>query len=92
MTKEPHASETDPEKLAEQLEREADALGQHSEELRSEVSDARDDWARKRSDEGVPGAPAPEGESHSDSDTDAAAARGDQPDGENEHGGDDDTD
>lgn len=91
MTKEPHASETDPEKFAEQLEREADELGQRSEELRSEVSDARDDWARKRSDGGVPGAPAPEGDPHSGSDTDAEAAHGNRPDGENEHG-DDDTD
>jgi hypothetical protein len=89
MTKEPHASDTDPEKLAEQLEREADELGQRSEELRSEVSDARDDWARKRSDEGVPGAPAPERDSHSGSDTETAATHGNRSDGENEHGNDD---
>jgi hypothetical protein len=87
MTEEPPAPETGPEQLADQREREADELGKRSEELRAEVSDARDDWARKRSDEGVPGAPAPEGESEDGSDTDAATANRDQPNGESEIGG-----
>jgi hypothetical protein len=94
MTEKPR-SETGYEQLADQREREADELGQRSDELQSAVSDARDDWARKRADEGVPGAPAPdgeseagsEGESEAGSDTDAAAAKHDQPDGETEPGG-----
>lgn len=55
-------SENDHEKLADELEREADRLTEHSEELEDQVKDARSDWERKRSDESVPGAPPPPGE------------------------------
>jgi hypothetical protein len=92
MTEEPRASETGHEQLADQREREADELAQRSEQLRSEVSDARTDWAHKRADEGVPGAPAPEGESNAGSDTDASAANRDQPHGQSEPGGGDNPD
>jgi hypothetical protein len=48
--------DTDPHRLADQREREVDQLQQRSDELASEVSDVSQDWHRKRSDEGVPGA------------------------------------
>jgi hypothetical protein len=50
-------SENDPERLADAREREAAELQQQSDRLAEDVSDARDDWERKRADEGVPGAP-----------------------------------
>jgi hypothetical protein len=89
VTEDPRVSEAGPQELADQREREADELEQRSQELQSEVSDARDDWARKRSDDGVPGAPAPAGES-SDSDTETQAADRGSPHGESARGGDDD--
>lgn len=52
-----------PEKLADELEREADRLQHHSDELGEKVAGVRQDWERKRRDQGVPGAPAPAGES-----------------------------
>lgn len=48
--------DTDPQRLANQREREVDQLQQRSDELASEVSDVSQDWHRKRSDENVPGA------------------------------------
>ncbi len=54
--------DTDPDKLADELEEEADRLQRQSQRLREEVSDVREDWERKRADQNVPGAPAPEGE------------------------------
>jgi hypothetical protein len=93
MSEDSPASEAGVEKLAEQREREADELRRRSEKLRSEVSDARDDWARKRSDANVPGAPAPEGEADAEpasgAQSEAAAAHLDQPGGESGHGGED---
>lgn len=50
----------DPQELAAAREREADEMQRRSEKLEGEVSDAREDWASKRSDESVPGAPAPD--------------------------------
>lgn len=49
--------ETDHDALADQLEAEADKLQQHSDELGQQVQDTRQDWERKRADDGVPGAP-----------------------------------
>jgi hypothetical protein len=49
-------ADTDPQRLADQREREVDQLQQRSDELASEVSDVSQDWHRKRSDQGVPGA------------------------------------
>jgi hypothetical protein len=49
-------------KLADQMEREGDQMEQRADQLGDEISDVRDDWQRKRSDEGVPGAPPPEGD------------------------------
>lgn len=51
----------DPDRLADELERGADQLDEHSQELGRDIKDVRDDWQRKRADEGVPGAvPEPE--------------------------------
>jgi hypothetical protein len=47
----------DHEGLADELERESDKLSQRTKELGEEIGDVRDDWERKRADEGVPGAP-----------------------------------
>lgn len=46
----------DPDRLADQLEQEADKLGRHSQELQEEIEGTRQDWERKRADDGVPGA------------------------------------
>ena len=50
-----------PDELADRLEREADELERHSDELAERVAGVRQDWERKRGDQGVPGAPPPEG-------------------------------
>ena len=49
-----------PDRLADELEEEADALERRNAELAEEVQDVRRDWERKRSDQNVPGAPPPE--------------------------------
>lgn len=49
----------DPESLADELEAEADRLEQRSDELGEDITDVKQDWERKRSDEGVPGANPP---------------------------------
>lgn len=53
-------------KLADQMEQEGEQMEQRSAELGDEISDVRDDWQRKRADEGVPGAVPPEGEGSSE--------------------------
>jgi hypothetical protein len=52
----------DPESLADELEDEAERLEQRSKELGEDISDVKQDWERKRSDQGVPGANPPDGE------------------------------
>jgi hypothetical protein len=47
----------DPDRLADELEGETDRLQARSEQLHEQIEDVRDDWERKRADEGVPGAP-----------------------------------
>jgi hypothetical protein len=69
MTENPGASPSDPHELADRREREADEMERRSQELESQVGDARADWARKRADESVPGAPAPESGDGTESDT-----------------------
>lgn len=49
--------ERDPDRLADELAGEADHMQQRSEELQERITGVRDDWERKRADEGVPGAP-----------------------------------
>jgi hypothetical protein len=71
MTENPGASPPDPQELADRREREVKEMERRSRELESKVSNARDDWARKRADEGVPGAPAPDNGPDAGSDTDA---------------------
>jgi hypothetical protein len=66
-------AETDPEELADHLEEEADDLERHSDELGRRTEDVSQDWQRKRSDPGVPGAPPPDDEGE-----DAPADRRDQ--------------
>ena len=63
MTEKPGASPPDPHELADYREREADEMERRSQELESQASDARDDWARKRADQNVPGAPEPDDDS-----------------------------
>lgn len=48
--------EEDPERLADQREHEVDQLSRHSRELGQDIKHVREDWQRKRADEGVPGA------------------------------------
>jgi hypothetical protein len=52
----------DHDKLADEMAHEGDQMEQRSAELGDEIKDVRDDWKRKRADEGVPGAPPPEGD------------------------------
>jgi uncharacterized protein YukE len=54
-------------KLADQMKQEGDEMERRSAELGDEISDVRDDWQRKRADEGVPGAPPPEDEAPEES-------------------------
>jgi hypothetical protein len=55
-------SNSDSERLGEELEREADELQRRSEEVETDIHHTRIDWERKRADPGVPGAaPAPGG-------------------------------
>jgi hypothetical protein len=61
------ADQEDPEKLADALAREADQLERDSRQLERRVEDTRQDWERKRADEGVPGAPPPQGDDSPDS-------------------------
>lgn len=53
----------DPDRLADELERETRRLERESDRIDDEIADVRQDWERKRADEAVPGAPPPEGES-----------------------------
>ena len=59
-------AETDPEKLADHLEDEADELEQRNQELGGKADDVAQEWEAKRSDPGVPGAPAPTEEEESE--------------------------
>ena len=47
-------------KLADDLEHQADRLEADSERVEHEIDDTRKDWERKRRDPDVPGAPPPE--------------------------------
>jgi chromosome segregation ATPase len=49
----------DYDRLADELADEADKLERENKRLQEEISDARQDWERKRADPGVPGAPPP---------------------------------
>jgi predicted nucleic acid-binding Zn-ribbon protein len=42
--------------MSEQPEREVDEMEERSERLEDEISDAREDWERKKADSSVPGA------------------------------------
>ncbi len=60
MTEErPAKLEKDVAQHADELDDQAHAMEQRSSELADDVSDARDDWDRKRRDPNVPGAPEP---------------------------------
>ena len=52
----------DPERLADQLDADADDLQEKSEKLEDEITDTRRDWEAKRRDPGVPGAQPPSDE------------------------------
>lgn len=52
-------AQEDPDKLADELGRDADRLQEGADELGRQVDQTRQDWERKRRDEGVPGAPPP---------------------------------
>ena len=47
---------TEHDERAQDLEHELDEMQEHSERLKEEVSDAREDWERKKADSSVPGA------------------------------------
>jgi hypothetical protein len=48
---------TDPEELAQRLDREVEDMQRHTDRLGHEVAETREDWEHKRSDPSVPGAP-----------------------------------
>jgi hypothetical protein len=53
--------EQDPDRLADEAEREADELEHAGQEVGEDIDSARRDWQRKQDDDGVPGAvPDPE--------------------------------
>ncbi len=64
--------EKDVSKQADAMQHQADDMKQRSSDLAGDVSDARDEWERKRRDPNVPGAPEPEEDTG-----DSPAARGD---------------
>lgn len=55
-------SEEDPEKLAAELDAEAEDMQRRNDRLGDEVAQTREDWERKRLDPSVPGAPPPDEE------------------------------
>jgi hypothetical protein len=71
-------AETDPEKLADHLEDEADELERRNEELGKKADDVAQEWEAKRSDPGVPGAPAPTGEQEGASPTGSPSGKDDE--------------
>jgi hypothetical protein len=44
------------EKAAERMEREADDMERHSEQVGDDIAEAREDWERKQVDDKIPGA------------------------------------
>ena len=48
--------------LADDLDHEADRMGERSEKLEAEIDDTRQEWESKQRDGSVPGAPPPEGQ------------------------------
>ena len=72
----------DPGELAEHLERDVDKLERHSEEIQDEIEHVRQDWHRKRADQSVPGALAPESEEDDAQEGDEGS---DEERGESEH-------
>ena len=71
-------AETDPGKLADHLEDEADELEQRSEKLKENTEDVAQEWERKRSDESVPGAPPPTDDEDDAPPTGAPSGKGDE--------------
>ena len=71
-------AETDPEKLADHLEDEADDLEQHSKKLEKDTDEAAQEWERKRSDPNVPGAPEPSEDEQDAPPTGAPSGKGDE--------------
>jgi hypothetical protein len=72
-------AETDPDRLADQLEDEADELEQRSRKLAEETEEAAKEWASKRADPNVPGAPPPAGEEENEpTPTGAPTEKGDE--------------
>ena len=59
-------TEKDPDELAGELDREADDLERRSRKLEGAITDARDDWERKRADQSIAGAPPPERDDEQD--------------------------
>jgi hypothetical protein len=60
------STDEDHERLADELEQEAEHLKQETDRLGGQISDVRSDWESKRQDPAVPGATPPEGEERSD--------------------------
>ena len=53
---EEHPPEEDPDRLADEAEREADELEHRGEEVGGDIDAARREWERKQEDDSVPGA------------------------------------
>jgi hypothetical protein len=71
-------AETDPEKLADHLEDEAEDLEQRSKKLEKDTDEAAQEWERKRSDPNVPGAPEPSEKEQDAPPTGAPSGKGDE--------------
>jgi hypothetical protein len=72
-------AETDPQRLADQLEDEADELEERSRKLGQETDEAAKEWEQKRADPGVPGAPPPAGDEENEpTPTGAPTDKGDE--------------
>jgi hypothetical protein len=75
--------EREPERLADELEAQADRLERESGQLEGKIKSVREDWKRKRQDPGVPGAIEPEEDE--DGSTNDAGASGDASEDDAQH-------
>lgn len=83
-------AETDPHRLADELEQQAGDMERASERLERETKAVAQDWERKRADDNVPGAPPPSKEEPDEPPTGAPSGKGGDKDQGDEDQGDED--
>jgi hypothetical protein len=76
--------DTEARELADRLDEEAHDLERHSDEVEQRTKDVAKEWAQKRSDPKVPGAPPPDDDDDDSDDDDDEGDGWDDPDDEDE--------